>query len=157
MKATIIWENYFPLSTKLCFAITWFSRKTALHILIGQSSIVFQFVQHCNIIVLAAITGEVGNKQEKYSGEVRNIVSGTKPSATTKLTARRRRRRRRKKSCVRTGQSEVVQEVLVDLKMVQIYFSSVQKCLKWFYRFQRLEIKLPLLLNQDWDPNPLWQ
>ena len=68
-----------------------------MHILIGQSSIVFQFVQHCNIIVLAAITGEVGNKQEKYSGEVRNIVSGTKLSATTKLTGRRRRRRRRKK------------------------------------------------------------
>ena len=47
--------------------------------------------------MLAAITGEVGNKQEKYSGKVRNIVSGTKLSATTKLTGRRRRRRRRKK------------------------------------------------------------
>ena len=68
-----------------------------MHILIGQSSIVFQFVQHCNIIFLAAITGEVGNKQEKYSGKVYNIVSGTKPSANTKLTGRRRRRRRRRR------------------------------------------------------------
>ena len=35
-----------------------------------------------------------------------------------------------KNSCMRTGQSEVGQEVLLDLKMVQIYFSRVQKCLK---------------------------
>ena len=35
--------------------------------------------------------------KKNISGKVRNIVSGTKPSANTKLTGRRRRRRRRKK------------------------------------------------------------